>query len=689
MSVLSIDFGNLYLKLSQSNRGVIEILDDNGSYLINNCISFKEIRNFGNNCSNNLTNFFSNFKNIITNGENQNFSVELNNNKYDINSYHLIGMIINYLSLLNNHQILSISIPDYLKESYRQFLIDSCKVFDLKVFSLINESDSISLDYGFYKSFRQEFINQEKIIFINLNDTNLHLFLTQFENNKIEVFDSVNNDLLGGYKINEIILSFMTNEINEYFQIDISQNKKSYSKIIKECEKLKKILSANQEYNFFIESIYDDYDFSKLVTRKNFDCMIDDYINKCYTEIDKFIEQHQTKNNLCISKIELLGGNSRICKFKELVSNLAIKYNFKLESTLNFDQTVVKGMVLYNSILNGSNNLKEFKLQLKNNQIIEIELNDNCKKILLFEPNIYLPKSNKITFKYQENYKINIYSNGVLIKYFYFSSEEYQPFEKVVVYFKLDTNHMVVISKIETLKKIEIISSDEKLENDVTDAVESNKKSENDVTVAIESNEKSENNVSVSIEDGEKLENDLSLSVEDSKKSENDLESLSQSPKISVNDFKAYNESVEKEKKDLTASDLSEHKPENDLKSEKESAKNLTHTKKFKNVISQIKPTIFNSLEIDSQLLNHIKQIEHKMKISDKYCTDYQEFKNKFESLYFKYIDHFYEINEEKDKIVLDNIVKIIDDDNFNFNLEELKKLYFQFKDITNKIKLF
>lgn len=671
MSVLCIDFGNSFIKLSKSENGIINVLTDNGSYLINNCLTFKDYRLHGVNAINN-NNFFSTIGDLkrmigleyndikkipyINNNIDQenNFNIKINKHNFDVSIIHLVGMIIDYHCNKNKIKKISISVPDNFNQAQRQILVNCCKIFNIDIFSLVNESEAISLDYGFYKIYRQEFNNDEKVLFINLNQSNLHIFLSVYNQNSINILNSVNNNDLGGCKINEILISFMISEINEYFSVDISNNKKSLLKIIKECEKMKKILSANNEYTFYIESLHNEEDYSKNITKSMFESMLSIYFDQFNQQIVDFITQ-QFDNGINIDKIELLGGNSRIPKIKNIISSLSIS---KIESTLNFDQTVCKGMVLYNSILNKSNTLKDFNLVIKSQEKIEIEINNNQKKILIFDSDIILPKTSKITLNYQRDYNINIYNNGQLIKNLTFFVSEYKEYEKIIIFFNFSKDKLLKINKVKIIRNC----NNTELDQINKDSILTPKSEASDYIDLIDeqadliNNSKSTENEPNSFDNSE---------LEQKQKSDNPLN---------------YDDSSKIQKDKLHDDDNNNDQIEYSNNSNLDKSINKTKT-------IQIFPNIIDSLEITKDQLDKFKDLEEKLRINDEMIINFNEIMNKLESLHFN-SQHLYDkIIDEPGIILRDKVISIIDQDLNIDSLEKLKQIYYQFKDLINKVK--
>lgn len=736
MSILCIDFGNSCIKSSYSDKGRVEMLLENGNRLINNCITFKENRQYGSvafNNYNNSENTVVNLKRIICLNKDkleqtpylQNekidknsglFRIKLNDKEYKICVQHVIGMILKYISNIRNNRKISISVPDSFNDIQRQILIDSSRAFDLEVFSLVNESQAISLDYGFYKCFKEKFDQESKVLFISLNETSLSLFITCFSNNQIEVISNSTSYDLGGCKINEILISFMISEINEYFSTNIERNKKALLKIIKECEKAKKILSANTEYLFFIECLYEGEDYSRMISRKNFESMITIYIENINKFIQTYLtEQSEIKNNSW-NNVELLGGNTRIPILKENIEKLL---NVELNSTLNFDETISKGMVLYNSIQNGSNSLKEFKLKLRNDVLNEIVVNDK-EKLKIFDIGTYLPKTCKITLPYSLDFQIKIFGNGQILNKYFFSTQEYGNYDKIVIFLRKDSNYITRITKIKISRLVECKnteqnSNDNKSVGDNQENIDEdnqngdniqhdNAQQEHTEQANIQQDHTENNNIDQDNTEKDNIQQDH-IQQDDTEQDHAEQDNTEQDH-IEQDHIEQYSNQQDDTEQDHAEHDDTEqdHTEQDNIQNDDTEQNNIQHDdteqdhtennnteqdileKKFKTEIIEINPLISDTNCISEKDIEEIRIIEKTMNNNDNIVKDFNEYRNKFESFYFSNTDHFKKVTNKDDIELLKKVDLILSYEIVISDLEEFKKIFYLFKDIINKI---
>ena len=242
MSIIGIDLGNMYTKAASLNKGVVEtILFNNSSRLNRTYITLKEKRLIGSDSfniyKNNMDKTIYGFNKLI-----HNLFIGFNDqdidNKYEDNQsyvpikkigeqeYYIHYIFLSYFELLvkslnkNLDDNYVISIPSYLNITDKKFIEDSLNIINLK-FRLISEEYAISLDYGFYKSFKKEFTNQKNILFVSIGDSNTNVFITNFDNNGLCILKQAFS-MVGSYDITERLYDYFNAIIFKKHSINIS-----------------------------------------------------------------------------------------------------------------------------------------------------------------------------------------------------------------------------------------------------------------------------------------------------------------------------------------------------------------------------------------------------------------------------------------------------------------------------------
>jgi molecular chaperone DnaK (HSP70) len=100
------------------------------------------------------------------------------------------------------------------------------------------------------------------------------------------------------------------------FKVDVSKNKRAQIRLLKECERLKKLMSSNAtKMSMNVECIMDDKDVSGHMKRDEFEqiCETKGYLNQFRAVLNDALKQLNPKYT--INFVEMVGGSYN-CKFK-------------------------------------------------------------------------------------------------------------------------------------------------------------------------------------------------------------------------------------------------------------------------------------------------------------------------------------------------------------------------------------
>uniref|UniRef100_A0A8C7DKR1 Heat shock 70 kDa protein 4-like n=1 Tax=Oncorhynchus kisutch TaxID=8019 RepID=A0A8C7DKR1_ONCKI len=183
---------------------------------------------------------------------------------------------------------------------------------------------------------------------------------------------------LGGKDFDEMLVRHFCEEFGKKYKLDVKTKPRALVRLYQECEKLKKLMSANSsDLPLNIECFMNDIDVSGK-----------------------------------LNSFELLGGASRIPSVKERISRF---FGKELSTTLNADEAVARGCALQCAILSPAFKVREFSttdavaypISLKWNSAAEEGLSD-CE---VFPKNHAAPFSKVLTFYRREPFSLEAYYN--------------------------------------------------------------------------------------------------------------------------------------------------------------------------------------------------------------------------------------------------------------------------------------
>jgi len=140
---------------------------------------------------------------------------------------------------------------------------------------------------------------------------------------------------------------------------DATQDKRAISKLRREVERAKKVLSAQTQVRIDIEAFHEGKDFSETLSRARFEELNMDLFRKTLDPIDKVLADANLKKQ-DIHEVVLVGGSTRIPKIQQL---LKTHFNGKEPSRgINPDEAVAFGAALQAGVMTGEDGTEKVLL---------------------------------------------------------------------------------------------------------------------------------------------------------------------------------------------------------------------------------------------------------------------------------------------------------------------------------------
>jgi len=306
-----------------------------------------------------------------------------------------------------------ISIPSHYTDAERRSVLDAAQIAGLNCLRLMNETTAVSLAYGIYK---QDLPNPEEkprtVVFVDLGHSGYQVSVCAFNKGKLKVLAAAYDAQLGGKDFDEMLVKHFCEEFAKKYKLDVRSKPRALVRLTQECEKLKKLMSANaSDLPLNIECFMNDIDVTGKLNRGHFEEMCADLLAKVEAPLRSIMEQANLKNE-DIYAVEIVGGASRIPAVKERISKF---FGKELSTTLNADEAVARGCALQCAILSPAFKVREFSItdvvpypvSLKWNSAAEEGVSD-CE---VFPKNHAAPFSKVLTFYRKEPFSLEAYYN--------------------------------------------------------------------------------------------------------------------------------------------------------------------------------------------------------------------------------------------------------------------------------------
>ncbi|CAM9013091.1 unnamed protein product [Wickerhamomyces anomalus] len=293
--------------------------------------------------------------------------VKVNDRSYE--AVQVYAMFLGYLKqqIINNGVNIGkcvISVPGSYTPHERELVLIAASLVGLGDVDLCSEVLASGLTYAVRN---HEGDVAKKHVIVDVGYSQMTISLLKIGERKVEVEKSFIDDSIGGRVIDKVICDQLLQKVGLKFDV----HSKPYQRVLKECEKFKKVLSANNIVSVNIESIKEDKD---IITRP-----------------------------LKFESVQLIGGSSRIPSIKNLISQ---GFKKELSTTLNQDEAISLGCAYLSSVFTKKLEKSHFELKDFNHHTITISIGDNPTHYDLFHKNRQIPQRKFIDVEVLEDFTI-------------------------------------------------------------------------------------------------------------------------------------------------------------------------------------------------------------------------------------------------------------------------------------------
>ena len=376
-------------------------------------------------------------------------------------------IIISYLNLLYNSYIIDkniepdyfvFSVPDYFTCYHSHTFKKIIESIGLKhKYAIIKESTAITLYFG-YKKYKEYFINKKEIdnqiisgidpnlnkyiLFIDAGHSKTSFIFAKLNYSLFQVLNTHTIPFLGGRDFDQKIFEYCSKNFMNNYGIDISKDNKIKLRLMNPIMKIRKNLTVNKDAHINVESLKDDNDLSLVLTREDFEGLINEELNLFKNELKNFCD-YNDKNfpDAMLTNIEMAGELMRTPCLQNIVKEVT---GLSLSKTILTDECIAIGCSLYGTLINDSFPIKEFNgIYQLNNYTINILINN--------EPITKFCGKNEIlplykTYLFDEKY---FDSAKIIISFFYDKNEINNYLDSttgLLLTFEFDCNELVKLN---------------------------------------------------------------------------------------------------------------------------------------------------------------------------------------------------------------------------------------------------
>ncbi|KAM5384997.1 hypothetical protein ACJA88_002844 [Fusarium oxysporum] len=257
-------------------------------------------------------------------------------------------------------QDVCLSVPPWFTDVQRRALIDAAEIAGLRVLRLINDGTAAALGWGITKlDLPAPEEAPRRVCFVDIGHSSYTVSIVEFKKGELAVKATTWDKDFGGRDFDRALVDHLAKEFKGKYKVDIMTHGRALARTIAAAEKTKKILSANQQAPVNIESLMNDIDASAMITRQEFEAMIEPLLARTHLPLEEALAQAKlTKDDIDV--IEVVGGGSRVPALKERIQEF---FGKPLSFTLNADEALARGSAFSCAILSPVFRVRDFSVQ--------------------------------------------------------------------------------------------------------------------------------------------------------------------------------------------------------------------------------------------------------------------------------------------------------------------------------------
>lgn len=255
---------------------------------------------------------------------------------------------------------LVISVPVYYTEAQRRAVLDAAAIADMNVLRVVNEHAATALSYGIFRTKELPETTPIKVAFVDIGEASTTVSITAFTNARCDVLSVKADPNLGGRDLDDIIFNKFAAEFKEKYSIDVPSKPKPTARLRKECEKMKKILSANAEAPLNIECLMDDADVKGHMTRDELESIAAPVLERVRIVCEAALAEAGLKEGEQLAAVEVVGGSTRVPAFRNIITEAFKNVGAPVRTTLNADEFIARGCALMSAMLSPAFRVRDY-----------------------------------------------------------------------------------------------------------------------------------------------------------------------------------------------------------------------------------------------------------------------------------------------------------------------------------------
>eukprot|EP01006_Ploeotia_vitrea_P015938 TRINITY_DN46334_c0_g1_i1.p1 TRINITY_DN46334_c0_g1~~TRINITY_DN46334_c0_g1_i1.p1 ORF type:complete len:791 (+),score=72.26 TRINITY_DN46334_c0_g1_i1:60-2432(+) len=237
-----------------------------------------------------------------------------------------------------------LAVPVWYNSRQRELVLQAARqLAGVNCLGLINETTAAALEHAAYKvSSLRENIGWGTVCvaFVDIGESGTTMSVVLYNDKQVKVLGHTYDANLGGRDFDNILFEHFVGKIKSQYGCEILGNPKSTQKLLRSCEKLKKMLSTNAVGALECELAEYDISFGA-IQRDWFDELCAPLLSRITNLAKQLLALPLVScNKKSLHSVEVFGGGTRIPSVKTCLTNA---FEMQVQTTLNTDECVARG----------------------------------------------------------------------------------------------------------------------------------------------------------------------------------------------------------------------------------------------------------------------------------------------------------------------------------------------------------
>ena len=288
-----------------------------------------------------------------------------------------------------------ISVPVFYTENERYSMLAAAQTAGLNCLRLLDDTTATALAYGIYKTDLPD-DQPLNVAFVDVGHNATQVCIVALKKGQLAVLSNAWDRNLGGRDFDRVLFDHFAAEFEQKHKIDIRSQPRSAYRLLRACERTKRVLTTNAEAPINVESLTPDVDANGMITREAFEEKAKTILDRLMVPIERAVKDAGLTPEQ-ITTVEVVGGTTRVPAVLQILGSF---FGKEPSRTLNNKETPARGCALQAAMLSPAFKVREFQVQDAFPYGVQFSWDKDGETVTstVFERGSHVPSAKMLTF---------------------------------------------------------------------------------------------------------------------------------------------------------------------------------------------------------------------------------------------------------------------------------------------------